>query len=129
MSLESDEIQLIHNNQLFLFNSLVASLIVIHFLVQIYSRILGSISHERDHIMIHGNGVNHIEVSITFHASTAVILPPINKKSVNEKSKPKVTRVDIPKPSTPDKINPVGNSFLLTSISASASSVLLYKKV
>jgi hypothetical protein len=37
---------------------------------------LGSISPERDPIIIPGNGVNHIEVSITFHASTAVILPP-----------------------------------------------------
>jgi hypothetical protein len=74
MSLESDEIQLTPNSQLFLFNSLVASLIVIHFLLQMYSKMLGSISHERDHIMIPGSGVNHIEVSITFQASTAVIL-------------------------------------------------------
>jgi hypothetical protein len=76
MSLESDEIQLTPNSQLFLFNSFVASLIVIHFLLQIYSKMLGSISHERDHIMIHGNGVNPIDVSITFQAFMAVILPP-----------------------------------------------------
>jgi hypothetical protein len=76
ISLESEEIQLIPSKPLFLFNSLVASAIVIHFLEQMYSKILGSISHERDPIMIPGNGVNHIEVSITFPASTAVILHP-----------------------------------------------------
>ena len=77
LSLESEEIQDTHNRQLFLFSSFVASQIVIHFLLQINSRILGSISQLRDHIIIHAKGVNPIEVSITFHASIAVILHPL----------------------------------------------------